>query len=271
VAAAQKGYIPVGIDIKMESCEAGLAVLQDMGLQGYTVMADLQAIPFQDNIFEQVWSFSVIQHTHRKRALNCLQEINRILQNNKSCKLEFPTKHGFWNKRVIANRPDKNEEDDFDSWCVRYYDLQELETWCQSIFGNFIFDTHCYFGIGILPLDLQYVKWYYKPAVATSLLLTATSKLITPLKYIADSVYVVARKQHAATKPNTDHVAEWKQSIKNKAWNNLDIVPLLCCPVSGSSLVHDKDQNRLVTTTGGLYYPVRNNIPVLLAGESKSL
>ncbi len=273
VAAAEKGYVPVGIDIKLESCEAALTVLKDLGHTGYTVVADLQAIPFQDNVFEQVWSFSVIQHTHRRRALNCLKEIHRILQPNQSCKLEFPLKHGFWNKRVIANRTDKNEENDFDSWCVRYYDLKELESWCNTIFGNFNFSNHCYFGIGILPLDLYYVKWYYKPIVATSLLLNATSKIVSPLKYVSDSVYIEAKKQasNGANSATTLLTTEWKKDVLQKDWNNLAIVPLLKCPVSGSKLVYDADQNRIIATESGLYYPVKNNIPVLLETEKQIL
>ena len=270
VAAAQKGYIPVGIDIKQRACENSLAVLQDMGIKGYVILADLQEIPFQDNLFEQVWSFSVIQHTHRSRALNCLKEIYRILQPQKSCKLEFPLKTGFWNKWVISKRINKKEEDDFDSWSVRYYELKELEDWFEDIFGNFSFENHCYFGIGILPIDLKYVSWYYKVVVAASLVLNGISKIFYPLKYISDSIYIEATKQEQLTfQPVL--LNQWKQNILETEWNNLSIVPLLKCPVSGSKLVYESDQNRIIATESGLYYSVKNNIPILLSSEVKNI
>lgn len=265
VAAAQKGYVPVGIDIKIESCEAALTVLKDMQLKGYTVVADLQAIPFKDEVFDKVWSFSVIQHTHRKRAYNCLKEIYRTLKNGSSCKLEFPLKHGFWNSRVIAKRDIAENEDDFDSWIVRYYDIAELKAWGEEIFANFSFENHCYFGIGILPIDLQYIKWYYKPVVMTSLVLNQLSKVVTPLKYVSDSIYVEMTKNTGANTP--------KKTIDllSPVGRNIDIVPLLKCPVSGKGLVYDNDQNRVIVQEAGLYYPVINDIPVMLKESAKQI
>jgi ubiquinone/menaquinone biosynthesis C-methylase UbiE/uncharacterized protein YbaR (Trm112 family) len=269
VAAAQKGYMPIGIDIKRESCEAALTVLKDMQLKGYTVVADLQAIPFKDEVFDKVWSFSVIQHTHRKRAYNCLKEINRTLKNGGSCKLEFPLKHGLWNSRVIAKRDRTENEDDFDSWIVRYYDITELKAWSEEIFTNFSFQNHCYFGIGILPIDLQYIKWYYKPIVLASLMLSQISKIVSPLKYISDSIYIEMTKTIATSTTNTtlkDTTDFWKKTDRN-----VDIVHLLRCPISGKNLVYDNDQNRVVAEHTGLYYPVVNDIPIMLVSEAKNI
>src|SRR5690606_20076247 len=64
VAGSNKGYIPIGIDLRLEFCETSKRVLSDLNKTGYTVVADLENIPFKENIFSLVWSFSVIQHTH---------------------------------------------------------------------------------------------------------------------------------------------------------------------------------------------------------------
>jgi SAM-dependent methyltransferase/uncharacterized protein YbaR (Trm112 family) len=269
VAAAQKGYTPIGIDIKIEPCEATLTVLRDMQLKGYTVVADLQAIPFKDEVFDKVWSFSVIQHTHRKRAYNCLKEIHRILKTGGSCKLEFPLRNGLWNSKVIAKRDITDNEDDFNSWCVRYYDIAELKAWGKDIFANFSFQNHCYFGIGILPIDLQYIKWYYKPIVITSLVLNQLSKIATPLKYISDSVYVEMTKK-VATNITSIAPKNMLALLKNTG-RNIDVVPLLKCPTSGKSLVYDNDQNRVVARDAGLYYPIINDIPIMLTSEAKNI
>src|SRR5450631_4332623 len=60
VAAADKDYVPVGIDIRLEFCETARKVLQAKGQSGYSVVADLQNLPFLNSIFNVVWSFSVI-------------------------------------------------------------------------------------------------------------------------------------------------------------------------------------------------------------------
>src|SRR6266700_1859957 len=92
VAAGEKKYIPVGIDFRYEFCETAISVLKARGLTGYTVVADLKELPFIEGIFDVVWSFSVIQHTHRTRLESCIKDIARILKNGGYCKLEFPNK-----------------------------------------------------------------------------------------------------------------------------------------------------------------------------------
>src|SRR5689334_19443529 len=64
VAGHNAGYLPVGIDIRLEFCKTQRRVLSDLKKHGYSVVADLENLPFADGIFDLVWSFSVIQHTH---------------------------------------------------------------------------------------------------------------------------------------------------------------------------------------------------------------
>src|ERR1700688_4751201 len=81
VSAARKNYLPIGIDLRFEFCKMSRYVLKDNGLNGYVVVGDLKKIPFQNNVFDVVWSFSVIQHTHLKRFLGCIESIQKILRN----------------------------------------------------------------------------------------------------------------------------------------------------------------------------------------------
>ena len=191
-SAARLGFKPVGVDIKWEAAKATRQVLADLGLPGFAVVADLRALPFKTERFDFVWSYSVIQHTHRKRACACLQEIARVLKKGCECQLEFPIRPGLWN-RIQAPRSD-GEADDYASWCVRYYTIAELRSLFLEKFGNFTFKNHCYFGIGIQPIDLRYVRWRFKPIVLGSLILHQLSRVFSPLKRLSDSIYVAARK-----------------------------------------------------------------------------
>ena len=66
--------------------------------------ADLQDIPFQPNIFDLVWSFSVIQHTHYDKLSSCVEHLDRILAKSGKVKLEFPSKMGIsHNMKVWAS------------------------------------------------------------------------------------------------------------------------------------------------------------------------
>lgn len=124
LAASKRNYIPIGIDLRLEFCQLSQQIMHQNGVNGYVVVADLKNLPFIDNIFDLVWSFSVIQHTHKERMLSCLNHIFRILKPNGQTKLEFPNKNGIRNRFGPVRSSMKNAYD-YNSWCVRYYSIKE--------------------------------------------------------------------------------------------------------------------------------------------------
>ena len=50
-----------------------------------------------------------------------------------------------------------------------------------------------------------------------------------------------------------------------------ELLAILVCPVSKTPLVPSEDGSELLSLTGGLAYPVRDGIPVLLADEAREL
>lgn len=269
VASGRKGYIPVGIDIRLEFCETARQVLNLNGLNGYTVVADLGELPFKDGVFDAVWSFSVIQHTHYKRLISCLHHVKRILKHNGFCFLEFPNKNGLRNSMGTVKKAHK-DKDDYNSWNVRYYSINEYKKIFRNIFQNFSFKNHSILGIGILPNDLSYVVGLKnKLIVRASLLLSKIATVITPLKYIADSIYVRSNKQDG-----TDNVAAiklFKQLHQQSPSNNLNIVALLRCPISGGALVLDETESKLISKQANVQFPVVNKTPILIKSEAIAL
>jgi len=249
VAAAKKGYLPIGIDVKPESCFAASNVLNQHGYNGFLVVADLNNLPFKENTFDFIWSFSVLQHTHRTRIAACIKESYRILNANGEVKIEFPTSNGLWNKAVKILRS-KNEEDDYDSWCVRYFSIKELKKLFTPTFSNVHFLAHCFGGIGILKEDLKHVKLIYKPWIILSLGFTFLANKISPLIYLADSIYITAQKKAIHT--------TGKKMIKTKE----DFYNILQCPITKESLEIDGDF--LVSAVSRNRYPIINNVPHLM-------
>ncbi|MFM9943621.1 MAG: class I SAM-dependent methyltransferase, partial [Bacteroidia bacterium] len=198
VAGANKGYIPIGIDLRLEFCKVAMQTLQDNKKNGYTVVADLKNLPFRDNIFDLVWSFSVIQHTHRERLLSCLGHINRILSDNGFTFLEFPNKNGIRNRFTNVEK-EQIKADDYNSWCVRYYTPDEYKQFFLNVFSNFSFRNHSFLGIGILPEDMKYVSAKNKIICIASLLGSFMTKLIPFMKYCSDSIYIKANKKQATS------------------------------------------------------------------------
>lgn len=268
-AATRKNFIPVGIDLRLEFCETARKVVQDNGGNAYTVVADLQQLPFKNTVFDVVWSFSVIQHTHYKRLISCLEQIERILKTGGYCFLEFPNKNGIRNRFGPAAAPNNM---DFDSWDVRYYTPEEYEEIFIKFFGNFNYFNHSALGIGILPGDLKYTKGLKNKAViGLSRSLSFLVDIIKPLKEFSDSIYIRSVKTIEETGTSVGVVEKFLSAHHSDPKNNLNIIYLLHCPHSGSSLELSGDGSELISREAGLAYPVVNQIPVMVSSEARPL
>jgi len=49
------------------------------------------------------------------------------------------------------------------------------------------------------------------------------------------------------------------------------LLSILVCPVSKAPLAHDKENQELVCVASGLAYPIRDDIPVMLESEARTL
>jgi uncharacterized protein YbaR (Trm112 family) len=49
------------------------------------------------------------------------------------------------------------------------------------------------------------------------------------------------------------------------------LLEILVCPVTRTTLRYDRDRQELVSKAAGLAYPIRDGVPVMLAGEARTL
>lgn len=49
------------------------------------------------------------------------------------------------------------------------------------------------------------------------------------------------------------------------------LLEILVCPVTKGPLVFDKDKSELISISGRLAYPIRDDIPVMLEDEARQL
>lgn len=50
-----------------------------------------------------------------------------------------------------------------------------------------------------------------------------------------------------------------------------ELLKILVCPITRTSLIHDTEAQELISETAGLAYPIRNGIPVMLIEEARKL
>lgn len=49
------------------------------------------------------------------------------------------------------------------------------------------------------------------------------------------------------------------------------LLEILVCPVTKSTLIYDRDKQELISKEAGLAYPIRDGVPIMLAGEAREL
>ena len=268
LSGAKKGYIPVGIDLRLEFCETARKLLAKQGYNGYTLVADLENIPIKDNILEFIWSFSVIQHTHIKRLKNCIKEINRLLTGSGKTKLEFPNKWGLRNALSGNVKDNHRYKDDYDSWSVRYYSPQEYKEMFQQHMQDFSIENHSFLGIGVLKEDIKYLSGREKLLCYMSLLMSSLTKVIPFLIYLSDSIYISAKK-YSSSYNISNSLSQFRKKHSADPKNNLNLLEILKCPKYGGQL--NLKNNKLVSDEAGIFYPIENNIPILVASEACSI
>lgn len=49
------------------------------------------------------------------------------------------------------------------------------------------------------------------------------------------------------------------------------LLEILVCPVTREPLEYDRDANELISRKGGLAYPIRDGVPIMLEDEARTL
>ena len=124
-------------------------------------------------------------------------------------------------------------------------------------------ETIVFLGIGVLPDDLKFAKGFKsRMSIRISLAMSALTRIIKPLKKISDSIYIVCTKEEAT--PDNAAIADFLKAHSEDPQNNLNIIKLLRCPISGGNLVLDATGTKLISEAASVHYPVINGIPIMV-------
>lgn len=191
VAAARKGYRPIGIDPSLKGVRAARRVAQQLGIEADYLVADGRALPFPDGTFEQAFSYSVLQHLSKENTSATLQEICRVLRPGGQCQVQMGNAFGIRCLYHQARRGFRKTRD----FEVRYWRPRELLSVFSREIGPARISTDGYFSLNAQISDVQLFPWRYRALVYTSEMLRKTSEVFPPLTYVADSIYVDATRK----------------------------------------------------------------------------
>ncbi len=185
-SALRKGYAAVGIDPSLTAILAARNVFRQLGLNPLLVVGDARRLPFRDDSFSVVFSYSVIQHFSKDNARMALAEVGRVLKQPGTSLIQMPNALGVRSLYHQVRRGFKLEND-FD---VRYWKLSELKQAFDACIGPSTVSVDGYFGLGIQPSDMRFFTPRHRIVVRASELLRKASERIGWMRNFADSVYI---------------------------------------------------------------------------------
>jgi 2-polyprenyl-3-methyl-5-hydroxy-6-metoxy-1,4-benzoquinol methylase/uncharacterized protein YbaR (Trm112 family) len=190
IAAARAGFRPIGIDPSLKAIRAANRVARQLGIKAEYAVADARYLPFRENTFDQIFSYSVLQHLSRQNVATSLGEMHRVLTVDGAVLVQMPNMFGI---RCLYHQARRGfrEERDFE---VRYWKPSELLAAFSSCIGPSTLSVDGFFSLNVQPNDLHLLPARYRAVVHASEVLRRLSGKIPALVSVADSLYVSARR-----------------------------------------------------------------------------
>jgi SAM-dependent methyltransferase len=187
IAAAQAGYRATGLDPKEKAVAAARRVAEQLGVEADYVVGDARQLPFPDDSFAAVFSYSVLQHLAKADVRTAVAEIGRVLRPGGTAWIEMPSRHGLLNLTRLTTRGFR-EGSGAD---VRYWSPSELRETFGAI-GPVELLADGFFTLNPQPSDLDLLHPRHRVVVRLSESLRRASLRAPVLVRFADSVVVRA-------------------------------------------------------------------------------
>lgn len=190
VSAARRGYRVVGIDPSLEGVLAAKRVAETLGVEAEYVVADARHLPFPDGSFDVIFSYSVLQHFAKDDARASVAEAGRVLRPGGTALVQFANRFGvrsLYNRLRAGFRPGTGFE-------VRYWTPGELDEMFASLVGPARVEVDGFFSLNAQLTDVHLLRWRGRVVVYASDALRRLSRPVRPLRHVADSLYVRARR-----------------------------------------------------------------------------
>lgn len=189
ISAARKGYNVVGIDHSLFPVRAARRIAKKMNLDAHFLVADARFLPFKPEMFDVIFSFSVIQHLKKEEARIAIAEIPKVMKHDGESVIQMPNVLGLKNLYNQLKYLIKGAE----YAGVNFWSLSELEKTFNELVGPTSLSVDAFFSLNVQKTDLRILPRKFHPVVYMSESLKKISGKLPFLIHIADSVYVISK------------------------------------------------------------------------------
>lgn len=190
IAGALAGHAMVGMDINLSSLRVAQRLVERLTPVNppMFVLGDARTLPFADNAFDNVFSYSVIQHFSRENAAAILRECGRVLKPGGRAAIQMPNRNGL---KALLTMPRRrfSAGQQFD---VRYYSIEELTGMFEEAIGPARWSIDCFLGLNVHPKDRDLALPSRRWVIDAAETLRSAASILPPLARFSDSVWVIA-------------------------------------------------------------------------------
>jgi SAM-dependent methyltransferase len=187
IAAARRGYVPVGIDPSLRAIQAARRVARQLGVEAFYVVADARHLPFASAGFDVAFSYSVFQHFAKPDAVASFDELGRVLRRGGSALVQMANVYGL--RSMLNQAREHRFREPRELFDVRYWGPRELRRELERRIGPTELSVDGFFTLNPQPTDLELLPARFRALVRTSEALRRLSGRVPTLTYGADSLY----------------------------------------------------------------------------------
>ena len=190
IAAARRGYRPIGIDPSLQALLAARAVCAQLGVDADFVIGDARHLPLRSASIDTAFSYSVIQHFSKTDAAQAAADIGRVLAPGGTALVQMPNVYGV---RCLVQQARRRfrEPQKFE---VRYWSPPELRRAFERAIGPTRLSVDGFFSLNAQPAEADLLPVHLRALVHTSAALARVANHVPPLVNVADSLWVRASK-----------------------------------------------------------------------------
>jgi SAM-dependent methyltransferase/uncharacterized protein YbaR (Trm112 family) len=190
VAAARRGYRPIGVDPSLQALLAARAVCAQLGVEADFVIGDARHLPLRTASIDTAFSYSVIQHFAKTDAAHAAADIGRVLVPGGTSVVQMPNRYGV---RCLVQQARRRfrEPQKFE---VRYWSPSELLRTFETGIGPSRLSVDGFFSLNAQPAEADILPPHLRALVHASAALARAADMLPPLLNVADSLWVRSSK-----------------------------------------------------------------------------
>ena len=190
-SANKSGFISIGVDPCIDSIMSANRISKQLNLKSKFVVGDARYLPFKKNLFDNSFSFSVLQHFKKNDVKKILEEINYTLKIGGTSQMHMLNKYGIRSLTMQI----KHKLQKYSYFQTTYWSPKELIMLFNDKIG-FSKLNYLSFFTQAQTNDYSLFTFLHKFIFNISQSLINISKHFPFIKYLADNVYVISKKKN---------------------------------------------------------------------------